>query len=177
MAVAIHGHIQSGDSFLSATEGVVAFVALQSGRAKLAIGQVSLRLRVIGVDLGSRCPMDCIVAVGLRYRVAMASRDLIDKAGTALAEAAGTDAKIILFGSYARGEERSDSDFDFLVIEPDVEDHFAESVRLAKLVGELGVPADVVVATEDHVREWGGLPGTMIHDALSEGKVVGGRAT
>jgi predicted nucleotidyltransferase len=120
--------------------------------------------------------MDCIVGSLLRYRVAMASRDLIDKAGMALMEAAGADAQVILFGSYARGEEKSDSDFDFLVIEPEVEDHFGESVRLAKLVGELGIPADVVVASKDHVREWGGLPGTMIHDALSEGKVVGGRA-
>jgi predicted nucleotidyltransferase len=106
----------------------------------------------------------------------MASRDLIDKAGAALAQAAGPNSKVILFGSYARGEERADSDLDFLVIEPKVSDHFGESVRLAKLVGELGVPADVVVASEDHVREWGGLSGTMIHDALSEGKIVGGRA-
>lgn len=120
--------------------------------------------------------MGCIVGGGLRYRVVMASRDLIDKAGTALAEAAGANAKVILFGSYARGEETPDSDLDFLVIEPEVEDHFAESIRLAKLVGELGVPADVVVASEDHVREWGDLSGTMIHDALAEGKAVGGRA-
>ena len=120
--------------------------------------------------------MDCVVGGALRYRVVMASRESIDKAGAALAEAAGADAKVILFGSYARGEERSDSDLDFLVVEPEVKDHFGESVRLAKLVGELGVPADVVVASEDHVREWGSLSGTMIHDALSEGKVVGGRA-
>jgi len=126
--------------------------------------------------LGSRCPLDRIVGSLLRYRVAMASRELIDRAGVALAEAAGADSRVILFGSYARGEEKADSDFDFLVIEPEVDDHFRESVRLAKLVGELGVPADVVVASEDHVREWGGLSGTMIHDALSEGKVVGGGA-
>jgi predicted nucleotidyltransferase len=106
----------------------------------------------------------------------MASRDLIDKAGTVLAAAAGADAKVILFGSYARGDEAIDSDLDFLVIEPEVGDHFAESVRLARLVGELGVPADVVVASEDHVREWGELSGTMIHDALTEGKAVGSGA-
>lgn len=133
-------------------------------------------LRAIALDLGSRCPMGCVVGGPLRYRVAMASRDLIDKAGTALAEAAGADARIILFGSYARGEETPGSDLDFLVIEPEVKDHFGESVRLARLVGELGVPADVVVASEDHVREWRGLSGTMIHDALTEGKVVGSRA-
>jgi len=120
--------------------------------------------------------MNCGVRKPLRYGVGVASRDLIDKAGAALAEAAGANATVILFGSYARGEERTDSDLDFLVIKPEVRDHFGESVRLARLVGELGVPADVVVASEDHVREWGGLSGTMIHDALSEGKVVGGGA-
>jgi len=120
--------------------------------------------------------MDYIVARPLRYRVVMASSDLIDKAGKALAAAAGADAKVILFGSYARGDEAIDSDLDFLVIEPEVDDHFGESIRLARLVGELGVPADVVVASEDHVREWGGLSGTMIHDAMAEGKVIGGRA-
>ncbi|HEX5762294.1 MAG TPA: nucleotidyltransferase domain-containing protein [Solirubrobacterales bacterium] len=133
-------------------------------------------MRDIYADLGSRCPINCGVSRLLRYRVGMASRDLIDKAGMALMEAAGANAKVILFGSYARGEEKSDSDFDFLVIEPEVDDHFGESVRLAKLVGELGVPADVVVASQDHVREWGGLPGTMLHDALSEGKIIGSRA-
>jgi predicted nucleotidyltransferase len=106
----------------------------------------------------------------------MASRDLIERAGMALTDAAGTGAKVILFGSYARGEAAADSDLDFLVIEPEVKDHFRESARLARLVGELGVPADVVVASEDHVREWGGLSGTMIHDALAEGKVIGNRA-
>jgi predicted nucleotidyltransferase len=106
-------------------------------------------------DYFRRCPMDCILRRTLRYRVAMASRESIDKAGAALAEAAGTDAKVILFGSYARGEEGPDSDVDFLVIEPEVKDHFGESVRLARLVGELGVPADVVVASEDHVVNGG----------------------
>lgn len=84
-------------------------------------------------------------------------RDLIDKAGTGAGGSCGAEATVILFGSFARGEERSDSDFDFLVIEPEVRDHFGESARLAKRVGELGVPADVVVASKDQVREWGGF--------------------
>ncbi|MGH2974535.1 MAG: nucleotidyltransferase domain-containing protein [Solirubrobacterales bacterium] len=106
----------------------------------------------------------------------MASGELIERAGKALAKAAGPDSTVVLFGSYARGEHRQDSDLDFLVIEPEIEDHFGESVRLARLVGELGVPADVVVASEAHVREWGGLSGTVIYDALTEGGIVGGRA-
>ena len=121
--------------------------------------------------------MDCwgsLSAPSYRYRVDMASRDLIQQAGKALAQAAGVDSKVILFGSHARGDERSDSDVDFLVIEPTLPDRFGESVRLARLVGELGVPADVVVVSEDHAREWGAVRGTMIHDALTEGRLVGG---
>jgi predicted nucleotidyltransferase len=113
-------------------------------------------------------------APSYRYRVDMASRDLIEQAGKALADAAGIDSKVILFGSHARGEERPDSDVDFLVIEPKLTDRFGESVRLSRLVGELGIPADVVVVSEDHAREWGAVRGTMLHDALTEGQPVGG---
>jgi predicted nucleotidyltransferase len=56
---------------------------------------------------------------------------------------------VILFGSHARGEERPDSDVDFLVIEPAIEDRFAEAVRLSDLLGGLGVPADVVVVSQE----------------------------
>lgn len=40
--------------------------------------------------------------------------------------------QIILFGSYARGEPRPDSDVDILVIETDVETACQESVRLRR---------------------------------------------
>ena len=106
--------------------------------------------------------------------VRMASPALIQQAGEALAEAAGSSAKVILFGSHARGEERADSDVDFLVIEPQLDNRFGEAVRLGRLVGELGVPADVIVVSEEHVSEWGELRGTMLHDALSEGRVLAG---
>jgi predicted nucleotidyltransferase len=102
----------------------------------------------------------------------MASRDLIQHAGERLAEAAGENAKVILFGSHARGEERPDSDVDLLVVEPEVRDRFAESVRLSRLVGELGVPADVVVVSEAHASHWAQVPGTMLHDALTEGQLL-----
>jgi predicted nucleotidyltransferase len=104
----------------------------------------------------------------------MASPALIQRAGEALAAAAGSSAKVILFGSHARGKAQPDSDVDFLVIEPTLEDRFGETVRLGKLVGELGVPADVIVVSEDHVREWGELRGTMLHDALTQGRVLVG---
>lgn len=56
----------------------------------------------------------------------MVSRDLIDQAGRLLAEAAGTESTVILFGSHARGEAGVDSDVDFLVIEPVVKNRREE---------------------------------------------------
>jgi len=79
---------------------------------------------------------------------------------------------VILFGSRARGDAGADSDVDFLVVEREVKDRFDESVRLAQLAAELRVPADVVVVSEAQVEEWGHLPGTMLHDALAEGRVL-----
>ncbi len=52
---------------------------------------------------------------------------------------------MILFGSAARGELTRDSDLDFLVIEPEVENPALESVRLRRVLGDLVLAADVIV--------------------------------
>jgi uncharacterized protein len=100
------------------------------------------------------------------------SEDTIQKAGKALAAEASGSARVILFGSHARGEADDRSDLDFLVVEPKVDDRFAEAARLMGVVGRLGVPADVVVVSEDYAREWGAVQGSMVHEALTQGRVV-----
>ncbi len=80
--------------------------------------------------------------------------------------------RIILFGSYARGEVGADSDLDLLVIEPDAVDQIEESVRLRRTLDDLRVPADVMVVSADQVEEWGAVPSTMLHTALTEGRVL-----
>ena len=69
----------------------------------------------------------------------MVSDDLIELAARALVDAAEGPARVILFGSRARGEGAEDSDVDLLVVEREVVDRFGESVRLSRLVGELRV--------------------------------------
>ncbi len=96
---------------------------------------------------------------------------LISEASRRLAVAA-PNAKVILFGSHARGEARSDSDLDLLVIEPDLKSRRAEFVRLREALGDLGVPIDLVVVPASHVDEWGHFEGTMLNDALREGRVL-----
>lgn len=103
---------------------------------------------------------------------AVVEDELIERAGRALAHAAGGPARVILFGSRARGDASHDSDVDLLVIERNVEDRFQESVRLSRLAADLRIPADVVVVSEDQVEEWGDVQGTMLHDALAEGRLL-----
>jgi predicted nucleotidyltransferase len=97
--------------------------------------------------------------------------DLIDEAARRMA-AAAPGARVILFGSHARGEAGPDSDVDLLVVEPRVGDHNREVVRLQRVLAPLRLPADVIVVSEAHVEEWGDIPSTMLHDALREGRVL-----
>lgn len=101
----------------------------------------------------------------------MTDEALIAEATSRLA-AAAPDAKVILFGSRARGEGRSDSDLDLLVIEPELKSRRAEFVRLREALGDLGVPIDLIVVPASHVDEWGHFEGTMLNDALRDGRVL-----
>lgn len=101
----------------------------------------------------------------------MTDEALIAEAGRRLSVAA-PDARVILFGSHARGEAHSDSDLDLLVIEPEVKSRRAEFVRLREALGDLGVPVDLFVVPASHVDEWDHFEGTMLNDALREGRVL-----
>lgn len=106
--------------------------------------------------------------------VAMVEESVIQEAGRRLAAAAGSDAQVILFGSHARGDADRHSDLDFLVIEPQIESRKAEFVRLRNALGELGVPVDLIVYRSSEAAQWGGVPGTVVYDALREGRVLAG---
>jgi uncharacterized protein len=86
--------------------------------------------------------------------------------------AAAPEARVILFGSAVRGELGEDSDLDFLVIERDVNDRHAEQVRLRRALRSLGIPVDVIVVSETYAEEWGPARGSMVHAALTEGRMV-----
>jgi len=96
---------------------------------------------------------------------------LIEEAGRRLSRAA-PDAEVVLFGSRARGEARDDSDLDLVVIEPDFEHRGDEYVRLRKELRGLGVAVDLIVYRKREADEWRGVPGTFLHGALGEGRVL-----
>jgi len=80
--------------------------------------------------------------------------------------------KIILFGSYARGDANEESDVDFMVVEKHVQSKVKEIVRLRKLLRPLRLPVDVMVVSEQDVKDWGALPGTALYWAIKEGQVL-----
>ena len=111
-------------------------------------------------------------ASGYGSVVSMNMAEIVDRAGRLLADAAPPESKVILFGSHSRGDAGVDSDFDFLVIEPSVASKAAEMVRLLAVLDPLRVAADVVVVPREYAEAWGDVPGTLIHDALAEGRVL-----
>lgn len=82
--------------------------------------------------------------------------------------------RILVFGSYGRGDARDDSDLDLLVIEDSVEDRAAEMVRLRRALRPLRIPVDVLVHSSADVDRWGDQPGSALYWALREGRVVYG---
>jgi uncharacterized protein len=103
---------------------------------------------------------------------AVATEEMIERAGRALIDAASAPAKVILFGSRARGDADEGSDFDFLVIEHKVDDRLAEAVRLRRALRGFGVPVDVIVMDEALIQRRSKVRGTMVDRALREGRVV-----
>ncbi len=105
----------------------------------------------------------------------MISQDTIRKAVSLLAEQTAV-LRVILFGSYAMGTAREDSDLDFLVIESGLVSRRAEMVRLRAALRPLGIPVDVMVADAEQFEAWKDQPGTALFEASRYGKVVYERA-
>lgn len=103
---------------------------------------------------------------------AVATEEMIERAGRALIDAASAPAKVILFGSRARGDADEGSDFDFLVIEHEVDDRLAEAVKLRRALRGFSFPVDVIVMDEALVERRSKVRGTMVDRALREGRVV-----
>lgn len=86
--------------------------------------------------------------------------------------AVSAPSRIILFGSQARGDADSCSDIDLMVIEPAVENPALEAARLYRAVGWVGVGVDILVYSEPEFARRSTISGTVLHQALTEGKVV-----
>ena len=80
--------------------------------------------------------------------------------------------RVILFGSYGRGDADADSDVDLMVIESQIENQGEEMVRLHKAVGHIGTGVDVLVYSEAEYERRSQVPGTVLYWARKEGRSV-----
>ena len=86
--------------------------------------------------------------------------------------AAAQPSRVILFGSYGRGDADQDSDLDLMVIKPHVEDEYQEMIHLREVVGRVGVGVDVLVYSEAKVEERKDWCTSPIYWALREGRTM-----
>ncbi len=86
--------------------------------------------------------------------------------------AVASPSQIILFGSQARGDADADSDIDLMVIEPLVDNPALEAVRLYRAVGWVGTGVDILVYSEAEFARRSTVPGTVLHQARTQGRVV-----
>lgn len=80
--------------------------------------------------------------------------------------------KIILFGSWARGSAREDSDLDLLVVLPKTDHKRKSAIEVLRALNGLPISKDVVITTPQEIEERGETAGFILRPALEEGKVI-----
>ncbi len=81
--------------------------------------------------------------------------------------------KIILFGSYVRGQVTRDSDLDVLVVTDNgVANPREESVRLRDAVEDIDMPMDILVVQESQFNALRNTPGLIYREACENGRVA-----
>jgi predicted nucleotidyltransferase len=83
---------------------------------------------------------------------------------------AAPGADVVLFGSFARGEQAEHSDLDFLVIEPEVRSRRDEIIRLRLTLRPLRVPVDILVVSASAFSDLARIPGTVYYWAHKHGR-------
>ncbi len=84
--------------------------------------------------------------------------------------------KVVLFGSYAKGTARPDSDLDFLIIEDDPfnaqRSRRAEMARLWMLFPDVRIPIDFLVYSTEEIAKLATSQNHVVHHAMSDGRVL-----
>ena len=78
-------------------------------------------------------------------------------------------ARIILFGSRARGPAQEDSDYDLLIVLDAIEDRYETRIAIHRTLADLPIGKDIVLATSQEV----GWAPTMIGDILRTAVLTG----
>ena len=83
---------------------------------------------------------------------------------------------VILFGSYANGNPKEDSDVDLIVIKSDPftpeRSRFSEEVRLWDALSSFRIPKDILVYCRDDVEYWRDSKNNVLAQALRNGNIL-----
>jgi len=80
--------------------------------------------------------------------------------------------KVILFGSYARGNATADSDVDLLVVMPVASSRREKAVKIGVALHDIPIAKDVIVVTPEEFEWRKDVIGTVEWPAAHEGKVL-----
>jgi predicted nucleotidyltransferase len=104
-----------------------------------------------------------------------AVKQQVDEIIKRIVEAAKPE-KVILFGSYARGEAGPASDLDLLVVESEpfgkARSRVAEIGKLERAIGAIPISTDILVYSRDELERFRHAANHVIFRALREGEVV-----
>ena len=80
--------------------------------------------------------------------------------------------KIILFGSRGRGDARTESDIDILVISNSKEPRYRRAAPLYGTLSDILIPMDILVYSPEEVEEWSIVPQAFVTTAIREGRII-----
>lgn len=104
-----------------------------------------------------------------------ADTGLLQEMTEAIVEAVHPD-RIILFGSWARGQATAQSDVDLLIIEEgpfeEAQDRLSELTRLWRVLAPFRVPKDILLYTRSEFERWQHTSNHVIARAVREGRVL-----
>ena len=101
----------------------------------------------------------------------MVSQQTIEEISKKIAERFHPE-KIILFGSYARGDATENSDLDLLIVSRTNLPRPKRSAPIYSFLREYTFSKDILVYTPEETEEYRELPGALMRRALREGIVL-----
>lgn len=83
--------------------------------------------------------------------------------------------RILLFGSRARNDERTDSDYDFLIVTPntiEVKKKVSLRSKIRKKLLDKGIRSDILIQSEEELLSKKQIPGHIIRTILKEAILI-----
>ena len=103
------------------------------------------------------------------------NEDFVENIVTKIREALHPQ-RIILFGSWARGEHDAHSDVDLLIIQESDLPRLQRHAQVRRLFWGMKIPMDILVYTPEEFARFQSVPGSFTHTVAREGKVLYERA-